>query len=298
MQNQKQTEVCMQTSDNYIVGENEYLKDDMIYCKNCGEPKLYKFEDWEEHKDKAFLKVPRRVRVICSCKQVELMKEKELKEKMELLNKYTRLRELSLIEKNLGERYFNASFETMDMNVDESIIKAHTRCKKFCENYQECLKNGYGIYLFGNCGNGKTYLMACIVNELTKKYVPCVITNFLEISKEIRKTYNGNTKDCESDLIKQLVDIPLLLLDDIGTERLQINGEDTFIQEKIYDIVNSRYIHKKSTIFSGNLSFSELIEQKGMWQKTVDRIVEMSSAIIEVKGESYRIKNRKKDLPF
>lgn len=294
MQNQKQTEVCMQTSDNYVVGENEYIKNDMIYCKECGEPKLYEFEDWEKNKDKGFMSIPKRVRVVCSCMQAKRKQEEEQQRKIELLEKYKKLQKQSL----LGERYLNVSFDNTDMNVDMSFVKAHLRCKKFCENHAECLKNGYGMYLFGNCGSGKTHLMACMVNELTKAYVPCLITNFFEISKEIRKTYNNATKECESEFIKQLVDIPFLFIDDIGTERLQVNGEDTFIQEKIYDVINSRYLNKKPTIFSSNLSFSELIEQKGMWQKTVDRIVEMSSAVLEVKGESYRVKNRKKELPF
>jgi DNA replication protein DnaC len=35
-----------------------------------------------------------------------------------------------------------------------------------------------------------------------------------------------------------------------------------------------------------------------MMPKTVDRIMEMSTAIIKISGESYRAKNRRKDVPF
>ena len=68
---------------------------------------------------------------------------------------------------------------------------------------------------------------------------------------------------------------------------MQVNGEDSFIQERIYDIINTRNNNLKPTIFSSNLSLVDLIE-KGMWEKTVDRINGMVYRKIEITGESYR----------
>jgi DNA replication protein DnaC len=64
----------------------------------------------------------------------------------------------------------------------------------------------------------------------------------------------------------------------------------------VFDIINKRYNNKKPTIFSSNHSPNELITQRGMMQKTVDRIAEMSKAIIKLSGESYRMKNRQGGL--
>ena len=42
----------------------------------------------------------------------------------------------------------------------------------------------------------------------------------------------------------------------------------------------------------------ELIEDRGMMTKTVDRIVEMSNLIAKVEGNSYRITGRKTNIPY
>lgn len=262
--------------------EGEYIKDGMIYCEMCGEAKLIE-APWDAMKF---------VRVICSCEKKKRDEELERLRQKELAMRYETLQKQSL----LGERYKDVEFENTVTGENKSFDVAFGRCKKYCDNFRACYDGGLGIYLYGNCGVGKTHLMACMVNSLIEKSEPAVITNFFEVSKEIRRTFSGGGS--ESDFISKLTSIPFLFIDDIGTERLQVNGEDTFIQERIYDIINTRYLKKKPTIFSSNLSFAELVEQKGMWQKTVDRIVEMSSAVLKIEGESHRVNIREKILPF
>lgn len=273
----KETEVHTETL--FDLREHECVKDDMIYCEKCGEPKLME-APWDTNK---------RIRVSCSCEKEAFDRElKELSRKTE--------NEMLISQSLLGERYKDVRFENTETGANKSFDVAFERCRKYCENYRVCYDEGLGIYLYGDCGVGKTHLMACMVNALIEKSEPAVITNFFEISKEIRRGFDS--KGSESDFISKLTSIPFLFIDDIGTERLQVNGEDTFIQERIYDIINTRYLKKKPTVFSSNLSFADLVEQKGMWKKTVDRIVEMSSAVLKVEGESHRIMNRKKELPF
>ena len=98
--------------------------------------------------------------------------------------------------------------------------------------------------------------------------------------------------------IHRYYDVDLLIIDDLGTEILQKNGEDNWLQEQVFDIINKRYNNHKPTIFSSNHSLNELVQERGMMPKTVDRIMEMSTAIIKVNGASYRAKNRRKDVPF
>ena len=281
----------MQTLDNFKLFENEEIRDNMIYCTICGEPKL--LDKPKELIGENFYNLPTRVRIMCSCEQ------KNKNDKMEQLRKQMEFKRFKSLQSNslLGKRYFNVNFENTDLiNCDETFLNAFNRCKKYCENSIDCLYNGFGIYLYGDSGIGKTHLMACMINELTKKLNPCLITNLYEISKEIRKAFtNGKS---ESDFINSISEVPFLFIDDIGTERLIVNNQDTFIQEKLYDVINNRYLKKKPTIFSSNLNIQQLMDEKDMWKKTVDRIAEMSSAVIEIKGKSYRLKNRQKELPF
>lgn len=261
--------------------DGDYIYNGLIYCGKCNTPKQSII-----HINGKEIKVP------CSCKCESEAYEREMamikaREKQLYIDN---LKKMSLI----GKRYENASFNKCE-NTNESFARAKQRCQKYCSIAEEALQNGYGIYLFGNSGVGKTLLTACMCNELTSNMKQCLFTNFFEISKTIRASYNSKMES-EENLINKIVNVDFLFIDDIGTEQLKKNGEDTWLQEKIYDIINKRYNEKKPTIFTSNYNLNELIN-RGMMDKTVDRIMEMATAIIKIDGVSYR-KSINKTVPF
>ena len=62
-------------------------------------------------------------------------------------------------------------------------------------------------------------------------------------------------------------------------------------QEVLYEVINSRYVSGKPTGFTSNYEIGELIRGRKIEQRTVERIYEMSSAVIEIGGGSYRIES-------
>lgn len=286
MESKKSMEVFTQTYDGFKVREDEYLQDDMIYCKKCNGRRLLDLTE----ADGTLVK---RVRIICKCQKEKIEQQKLQKQKEQDYATYQDLKQQSL----LGKRYIDVSFKNTNTNGNQSFLKAYNRCLKYCNAYKECYDNGYGIYLYGVCGCGKTHLMACMVNKLAENLIPAIITNFLEITRKIKSTYSRTGNQQEIDFIDKIVNIPFLFIDDIGVERLGEDKENSYMQEKIYDIINRRYINKKPTIFSSNYSLPDLID-RGISQRTVDRIAEMSNAVIKIEGDSYRITNRKTTVPF
>lgn len=270
-------------SNDFEIKADEYFgKDGLIFCKHCNTPRTWISDDGSF-----------KVRCLCKCqkdKQQEL--EKQIQAALEF-EKIKSLKELSL----LGRRYTNSSFENLDMNRPQSFVKAVKRCKSYCDNWDLVKKQGYGIYLFGSVGTGKTELVACICNALVARLVPVIITNFLEISKKLRDSYNREV-ETENEIISRLAKVELLIIDDIGSEKLVKNNKESFMQEKIYDIVNRRYINKMPTIFTSNYSIQQLIDERGLEIRTADRIAEMSNAVMKLDGSSYRetkiIKEQKK----
>ena len=258
-------------------------KDGKLYCTKCHTLRVT---------EKIVPVFNKRMPVPCKCMKEAEAKEKakeDYNNKMQMLDK---LRSASL----LGDRYKDITFDNTDISVGGDFEKAFRRCRKYCDISDEALSKGYGIYIYGNSGTGKTHLTACICNALINKLQQCLFTNFFEIAKLIRSTYNRNTE--AEIIIKRICDIDFLFIDDLGTELLKKNGEDNWLQEKVFDIINKRYNNRKPTIFSSNYSLNELIEQRGMMEKTVDRIMEMSTAIIQINGNSYRAKNRRKENIF
>lgn len=256
--------------------ENTYVGEDgLLYCTKCHTRRCTK--DVIEPFGK-------RMPVTCDCMKEAERKEKEREEQAEKLRKLDKLRGASL----LGDRYKDTTFDNTDLDRPEDFKKAFQRCRKYCQIADQALENGYGMYIYGDSGTGKTHLTACMCNELVSQYRQCLFTNFFEISKLIKSTWNGNA-DSEV-VVKRICEVDFLFLDDLGTEILTKNGEDNWLQGQVFDIINKRYNNKKPTIFSSNYSMNELITERGMMKKTVDRIGEMSTAMIRLSGDSYRRK--------
>ena len=229
---------------------------------------------------------------MCECEREALRAEEEAIKRRNKQMQLDKIRRASL----LTGKYENASFETTDLH-SEPFIKIYTRCQRYCQVASEVLERGIGIYLFGTKGTGKSHLTACMANQLMNDYYTVLYTNFSEISKSIRATYNRTATETEQDLIRRLANIDFLFIDDFGTEKVTKGDEDLWLQDKIYDIINLRYNKKKPVIFTANYSLRELIEDRGLMDKTVDRINEMTE-IMKLEGESYRqiIKRNRESL--
>lgn len=259
----------------YEVKEDEHLTENWeLICNKCGGHRYF------QHNAMV-------VTCLCECQSKKLEEEKARRKAEERMQSFQRLKDLSL----LGKRYQNATFENLDMNRPDGFKRAVERCKKYCENWDEIKKQGLGIYLYGDVGTGKSLLTACIGNTLLARFTTVLFTNFFEIAKQIKATFTGNSMT-ESAFIDRLTSVDLLIIDDLGTEIVMKNGEKTWIQDKIYDVINARYINQKSTIFSSNESLVDLVEKCGLMKKTVDRIAAMSTAKIELRGSSYRLQEQ------
>ena len=256
----------------------EYIKDNDIYCKKCDTRRTC-------------FGFTRKVRCICKCQKEAKDQEEEEVRKKERLKRIEKLREASL----LGDRYKTVSFETTDLyNADYELV--FNRCKKYCEVADQVLNRGIGIYLFGSKGVGKSHLTACMANKLMENYYTVLFTNFSEISKSIRSSF-GKKGKTELEFMDKLGSIDFLFIDDFGTELLTKNEQDLWLQEKVFDIVNKRYNNNKPIIFTSNYTLSQMINSRGLADKTADRIMEMCETM-KLEGDSYRKKVKKQSEPI
>lgn len=265
-------EIRKQYFQNYQLNDDESLTEDFeLKCKNCNTNRYFQRNNFI-------------TACLCECQSQKREDEIEQERKKQRIMAFEKLKSASL----LGKKYQNASFDNLDLNRPADFINAVERCKTYCKKWKEVSQNGLGIYLYGDVGTGKSLLTACIGNYILSQMIPVLFTNFFEIAKQIKKSFSSNSIS-ESDFIEKLSKIDLLIIDDIGTEIMEKNGERTWIQDKIYDVINARYINQKPTIFSSNESLVELVEKCGMMKKTVDRIAAMSTAKIKLTGDSYRL---------
>ena len=249
---------------NYKLADDEVLRDDVIYCANCNTIRV--FPDFVN--DDGTL-----IHIACQCRDMAHRKLENAEKEWARKQKIAQLKEISLMD----ERYSTVSF--MNTRTDNpDLKKAYDKCVDYCLNAHKNCYDGKGIYISGAVGVGKTHLTACMANELLEQGFKVKFTNISRIADLILT--NDTTE------LNQVRNCDFLFLDDFGKDVVMKNNQDTWLQSKIYNIINDRYIGERPIIITSNSTLRTLM-QKGYDIVTIDRIREMCEQI-EVKGDNWR----------
>jgi DNA replication protein DnaC len=233
------------------MNEGDYIKDNLIYCGKCHTPKQGRYKVGEG----VFL-TPR---ILCKCETEKRDREDaEVKERKRLLH-IERLRKSGFQD----DKLINYSFEN-DISADSKQSKAF---RQYCDKWKEMLAENIGLLLFGDCGTGKSFYAGCIANEILNRYAtPVVVTSIPRILNQLFNTENKN------GYIHRLATVPLLILDDFGSER-----ETDYALEQIFTVIDERYKAEKPIIITTNLSYEQLKNPADIRYKRIyDRIIEMT----------------------
>lgn len=144
-----------------------------------------------------------------------------------------------------------------DRNRYETIRKL----KEFMEQYLEKV-NPKGLYLYGNFGCGKSYLVAAMFSELAKKGVKSTIVFWPEFLRELKSSFGSDYEEKYRSVKKT----PLLLIDDIGAEATTEWGRD----EILCPLLQYRMDEELPTFFTSNLDMNLLEEHLSCSKKGID----------------------------
>ncbi len=136
--------------------------------------------------------------------------------------------------------------------IIEKDIKA---VRWWLDNIQDMKEQGTGLYLYsGAKGSGKTRMAVSIANELIySKGMTVKFATSIQILNEIKASWKEEDGLTEHRLLNDLSEAEVLIIDDFGIETVK-----DWIEEKLYHIINARYINRMITIFTSNLSMDEL----------------------------------------
>ncbi len=138
-----------------------------------------------------------------------------------------------------------------------------------------------GLYLHGNFGSGKTYLVAAALNELAKKDVKSAIVFWPEFLKHLKTLFNTKEYD---EAMNKVLKAPILLIDDIGAENTTAWSRD----EILCPILQYRMDEHLATFFTSNLNLNEL--------ETHLSITKDGADIVKAKRIIERVKQLTSDL--
>lgn len=169
---------------------------------------------------------------------------------------------------NIPPRFENCSIETIDPRV-----------KKWIENKE--VRQKEGLYLYGDCGTGKTHTAYAIYKNNIDQSKRCRLIKATETFKDIKDFYSYPERYDHNPLTTLLEWDGPLIIDDIGAEKA---SEWTI--ETLYILINKRYENVLPTIFTSNYSLEQLAERIG--DRNTSRIAGMCE-VIKLTGEDKRL---------
>lgn len=146
-----------------------------------------------------------------------------------------------------------------DSNRYEAILWINT----FLGNYRKG-DVSKGLYLYGNFGSGKTYLISALFNELAHDGVKSAVVFWPEFLRDLKSSFSTDFNE-KYDFVKS---VPLLLIDDIGAENTTAWGRD----EIFCPLVQYRMQEHLPTFFTSNLDLKALEEHFSVTKDKVDHI--------------------------
>ena len=225
IQQEKLTQAEIQRSvskfNQYITERNRFLLGDETYIAKGYKPILVKNEGYA---DVAYEETP---------ELIEQEKLKNIKDRINLINLPSSLKD--------------ASFSQIDLKKNRDEI--FERLANFVAAYPNYQK---AVYLYGDFGIGKSYLMAALAHELSvERGASTTLVHYPSFVLDVK---NAISSGLVKDKIDQVKTAQVLILDDIGAEQSSPWMRDEILQV----ILQHRMQENLPTFFTSNFSFADL----------------------------------------
>lgn len=146
-----------------------------------------------------------------------------------------------------------------------------------------------GMYLHGEFGTGKSFILGAIANQLKTKKIPSTIIYLPEFIRTLKSGFKDGTFETKLAKVREA---NILMLDDIGAEEITPWVRD----EIIGPILHYRMVQELPTFFSSNYNFKELqhhlsVTRDGTELTKAARIMERIKTLATpyyLDGENYR----------
>lgn len=165
----------------------------------------------------------------------------------------------------------------------ENIERIVDQCHYFINNFD---KQPCNLLFYGRAGTGKTFLINCIAKELIEKSYSVIYLSSVQFF-DLLADYSfkrNNSSVYRQISMTELLGCDLLIIDDLGTEM-----SNSFTDSALFDCLNERLIHQKSTIISTNFSIEDL--QNKYEERIFSRVIG-SYTSFKIFGDDIRIKKK------
>jgi DNA replication protein DnaC len=240
-------------------------------CKRCGkpaEPKFIALLGWRQQEH-------------CDACQKIISDELDKKAKEDARkNKTAALMGQSGLDKEL---LMKMAFDSYDPQYRG---KAFEIAKHYAESFS--VETARGLLFYGRAGSGKTHLACSVARYLIEqKLIGVKFVRIVDLLCDIRKTFDENESyrtENESELIRKYTRVPLLILDDLGSEKTT-----DWVRQILYQIIDERWLEQMPIIITSNLTLDDL--EGRLEERITSRIAGMCQRV-EMRDHDYRIRKQ------
>jgi DNA replication protein DnaC len=149
-----------------------------------------------------------------------------------------------LEEANIPTRYRHCTLANFEA-YNESLERAVAQARRLAEGFPAVSQ---GLFLEGQPGVGKTHLAVAVLKQVIQTSAARgLFYDTRDLLRVIRSTYDASIRATEYDVLRPVMTVDLLVLDDLGAEKTS-----EWVDETMNLIVNTRYNERRLTVFTSN----------------------------------------------
>jgi len=175
---------------------------------------------------------------VCVCRQQAVAEASQ--------NRLFRLSNLDAFK----EQTFEAFNPQGRLGLGENQVRSLNMALTLSQQYAQTLKGW--LLLLGGYGCGKTHLAAAVANFVVRLGVPTLFLTVPDLLDWLRFSY-GDRESGFEERFDEIRNIRLLVLDDLGTQ-----NATPWAQEKLFQIINHRYVNRLPLVMTSNLRLEEM----------------------------------------
>lgn len=183
-------------------------------------------------------------------------------------------------DSGIKPRFRDRTFDKFKQDTD-GRRRSYEVAKTYADRFKELSEKGWGLYLEGGNGTGKTHLAVAIGLQLISAGVPVICKTSGDLLLDIRNTFDGGDAT-EAEILDVYKKIDLLIIDDLGKEQVS-----EWSMSVLFSILNDRYENLKPTVITTNYGSAELIKRltpkggdSGNATAIVSRLKESSKIVV------------------
>ena len=176
--------------------------------------------------------------------------------------------------------------ELSEVNIDVTKIRTYLR------KYPEAKAKGYGMYLYGPPGHGKSWLMSAVCKELLRDRVK-VRMRHISVLRTLLFDFRSPTYDAR---MAELVDVEVLAIDGLGSEDPSLIIQA--YRARLLDLLQKRQAAGNVTFFTSGRSPEDESLASFYSSASFGDFIRLSTVHIAVAAEDYRkvVEQKKRDF--